>query len=152
MARLLVTGGSGFLGSHLVEALVDHGHTVTVFDRVRSPRVPETRAVRWMTGDLGDAAALATAVQDQDMVYHLAGFADLNAAKTRPLDTVQTNIVVFALAAGGPDAAAVVAAAREHGVLVNALGARRVRVLTHRDVTRAQCVEAAGILAAAAAG
>ncbi len=68
------------------------------------------------------------------------------------LATVQTNIVVFDLAAGAPDAAAVVAAARAGGVLVNALGARRVRVLTHRDVTRAQCLEAAGVLAAAAAG
>jgi threonine aldolase len=67
------------------------------------------------------------------------------------LGTVQTNIVVFDLAEGAPDAAAVVTAARERGVLVNALGARRIRVLTHRDVTRAQCAEAAAILAAAAA-
>jgi threonine aldolase len=67
------------------------------------------------------------------------------------LGTVQTNIVVFDLAEGAPDAAAVVTAARECGVLVNALGARRIRVLTHRDVTRAQCAEAAAILAAAAA-
>ncbi|HEX2539989.1 MAG TPA: threonine aldolase family protein [Caldimonas sp.] len=66
------------------------------------------------------------------------------------LARVQTNIIVFALRAGAPDAARVVAAARERGVLVNALGARRVRVLTHRDVTRAQCLQAAGILAAAA--
>lgn len=64
------------------------------------------------------------------------------------LDSVQTNIVVFHLEAGAADAATVVAAARARGVLVNALGARTIRALTHRDVTRAQCDAAAGILAA----
>jgi threonine aldolase len=68
------------------------------------------------------------------------------------LATVQTNIIVFGLAPGAPEAARVVAAARERGVLVNNLGPRRIRVLTHRDVTRAQCLEAAGILAEAASG
>jgi threonine aldolase len=66
------------------------------------------------------------------------------------LASVQTNIVVFALAPGAPDAATVVAAAKAHGVLVNALGARTIRVLTHRDVTRAQCLQAAEVLATAA--
>jgi threonine aldolase len=62
------------------------------------------------------------------------------------LGTVQTNIVVFALAADAPDAASVVAAARARGVRVNALGARTIRALTHRDVSRAQCLAAAEIL------
>src|SRR5450755_5150035 len=63
------------------------------------------------------------------------------------LESVQTNIVVFQLAAGAPDTAAVVAAARERGVWINALGARTIRALTHRDVTREQCAAAAEILA-----
>ncbi len=90
MARVLVTGGAGFLGSHLVEALVARGHAVTVFDRVRSPHAPEV--VRQLDGDLADPGALTAAVLGQDAVYHLAGFADLNLARTRPLDTVTANI------------------------------------------------------------
>ena len=66
------------------------------------------------------------------------------------LGTVQTNIVVFALAPEAPDAAALVAAARAAGVRVNALGPRTIRALTHRDVTRAQCAQAAEILRHAA--
>ncbi|HEX7437230.1 MAG TPA: threonine aldolase family protein [Caldimonas sp.] len=68
------------------------------------------------------------------------------------LDSVQTNIIVFRLAADGPDAAAVVAAARERGVWVNALGPRTIRALTHRDVTRAQCVTAGAVLVQAVEG
>ena len=62
------------------------------------------------------------------------------------LDRVQTNIIVFDLGAGAPDAAAVVAAARARGLLVNALGTRTIRALTHLDVTREQCIRAAEIL------
>jgi threonine aldolase len=54
------------------------------------------------------------------------------------LATVQTNIVVFHLAEGAPDAASVVARAREQGVLLNAFGARTVRAVTHLDVSEAQ--------------
>lgn len=89
--RLLVTGGAGFLGSHLVDALVERGHTVTALDLKPSRWLP--REVKLIQADLGDRAALAAAVEGCDAVYHLAGFADLNAAKTQPLDTVHANIV-----------------------------------------------------------
>jgi threonine aldolase len=61
-------------------------------------------------------------------------------------DTVQTNIVVFHLADGAPDAARVVARARARGVLLFALGLRTLRVVTHLDVDRAACEEAGRIL------
>ncbi len=64
------------------------------------------------------------------------------------LTTVQTNIVVFQLRAGAPDAAAVVAAARARGVWVGAFGPRTVRAVTHMDVSAAQCDEAAAQLVA----
>jgi len=63
------------------------------------------------------------------------------------LATVQTNIVVFGLAADAPDAATVVARARQRGVLLFPFGARTIRAVTHLDVSRAQCEAAAQILA-----
>ena len=60
--------------------------------------------------------------------------------------TVQTNIVVFSLAADGPDAATVVMRARARGVLVIAFGLRTIRAVTHLDVSREQCERAAEIL------
>jgi threonine aldolase len=62
------------------------------------------------------------------------------------LATVQTNIVVFRLAAGAPDAATLVAQARQRGVLLNAFAARTVRAVTHLDVSAAQVDRAAAIL------
>lgn len=91
MARVLVTGGAGFLGSHLVDELVARGHTVAVLDLRPSKWLPASAT--FLPADLGDREALAAAVEGRDAVYHLAGFADLNAAKTRPLDTVHANIV-----------------------------------------------------------
>ena len=60
--------------------------------------------------------------------------------------TVQTNILVFGLAPGAPDAATLVAKLREHGILINALGPRTVRAVTHLDVSRDQCTRATDIL------
>ncbi len=62
------------------------------------------------------------------------------------LASVQTNIVVFHLAAGAPDAATVVARAKAHGVLLFAFGPRTLRLVTHLDVSRVQCERAAQVL------
>ena len=67
------------------------------------------------------------------------------------LDELETNILVFGLGAGAPDAATVVARAAEHGVQVLAFGPRTVRAVTHLDVSRADCELAAEALAAAVA-
>ena len=63
------------------------------------------------------------------------------------LATVQTNIVVFRVADGAPDAAALVARAREQGVLLFAFGPRTLRAVTHLDVNQAQCEQAGTVLA-----
>src|SRR5215470_10677096 len=63
------------------------------------------------------------------------------------LATVQSNIVIFRMAEGAPDAASIVARAQESGVLVSAFGERIVRAVTHLDVSRDQCRRAAKALA-----
>jgi threonine aldolase len=67
------------------------------------------------------------------------------------LATVQSNIVIFRMAEGAPDAAMVVARAKEKAVLVSAFAARTVRAVTHLDVTRDQARRASEVLAAAVA-
>ena len=62
--------------------------------------------------------------------------------------SVQTNIVMFQVTAGAPDAATIVARAAEQGVLLFAFGPRTMRLVTHADVTAEQCARAAEILAA----
>lgn len=91
MTRILVTGGSGFLGSHLVDVLVGQGHDVRVLDRVRSRWLDSS--VASVIGDINSPSCLTEAVANREVVYHLAGFSDLNAAKTRPIETVEANIL-----------------------------------------------------------
>lgn len=66
------------------------------------------------------------------------------------LATVQTNIVIFKLGDGAPDAATMVSRAKEKGVLLFAFGPRTLRAVTHLEVTRAQCVRAGDVLASIA--
>ena len=61
-------------------------------------------------------------------------------------DCIDTNIVIFSVTDDGPDAAAVVARARAKGILVVAFGRRTVRAVTHLDVTREQCEQAADVM------
>jgi threonine aldolase len=86
-----------------------------------------------LAGDHANARLLAEALS------HLEGV-------TIDLDSVETNIVVFRLA-NGMAGADLVARLRARGVLANALGTDLVRLVTHRDVSRKDCVEAAGVLA-----
>lgn len=72
--RALVTGATGFVGSHVVEALARRGDTVTVLARSAARAAPLAPfGVRVALGTLDDAASLAAAVGDAEVVYHLAG-------------------------------------------------------------------------------
>lgn len=89
--NILVTGGSGFLGSHVADALSDAGHKVTVFDVCTSPYVRGDQAMQ--TGDLMDQEHLDHIVQGMDVVYHFAGIADIDECKVKPVDTARINIL-----------------------------------------------------------
>jgi len=88
--KTVVFGGSGFLGSHVADALSAHGHSVTIFDLKPAPYASGTQQV--VIGDILDRAAVAKVVRKADVVYHLAGIVDLDDATTKPLETVQQNI------------------------------------------------------------
>lgn len=66
--KILVTGGSGFIGSRLVEKLLENGHSVQIFDKVISSRYPDITRI----GDIRDAEAVNKAVKGVDLVYNLA--------------------------------------------------------------------------------
>lgn len=73
---ILVTGGAGFIGSHLVGALLDSGHSVRVFDDMSTGRLDnlgQHPALEIIRGDVRDRAALGTAAEDCDFAFHLAG-------------------------------------------------------------------------------
>lgn len=66
--KVLVTGGSGFIGTHIVEELLAKGHKVRVFDR----RIPKSGEVEWLDGDLRWLGDCDRAVRGVDSVMHLA--------------------------------------------------------------------------------
>src|SRR5690606_33236959 len=79
--RLLVTGGAGFIGSHLVERLVADGHEVRVLDDLssgqRSNLAAVASSVELIEGDIADPATVARAVADRHGVVHLAAVASV---------------------------------------------------------------------------
>jgi UDP-glucose 4-epimerase len=86
--NIAVTGGAGFIGSHVVDALVDAGHRVTVLD-VRPPHRPDVASV---PADVSDLDRLTASFAGQDVVYHLAAVSNINVALAHPVETVQINI------------------------------------------------------------
>lgn len=89
--RAIVIGGSGFVASHVADALFAAGHDVTIFDIRPSSYVrPGQRFVR---GDILDVEAIKRAIDGQDVVYSFAGLADIDEAMTQPVQTVQLNVL-----------------------------------------------------------
>ncbi len=85
--RALVTGGAGFVGSHLVNALIDQGDDVTIYDVV-SPRSSNARVV---VASLSYSGALAYALEKQEIVYHFAAVANPHGSKLLPTADFEQN-------------------------------------------------------------
>jgi UDP-glucose 4-epimerase len=94
--RVLVTGGAGFIGSHLVERLLADGHEVRALDDLssgRQARLLESLGVELVLGDAADPEAARRAADGCDAVCHLAAVASVEASIERPLSTLRANLV-----------------------------------------------------------
>ena len=89
--NIVLFGGSGFLGSHVCDALSDAGHAVTLVDLRPSPWLRSDQ--RMATGDLLDEKLVDEVVSGADAVFNFAGIADIGEANSRPVDTARVNVL-----------------------------------------------------------
>ena len=99
MNHILITGGAGFIGSHLTEACLLDGDDVTVLDNLSTGRmenlqtVSTNRRFHFVEGDIQDAALLDRLICKCDLVYHLAGAVGVRKVIASPLQTLATNFL-----------------------------------------------------------
>lgn len=98
--HVLVTGGAGFLGTNICDALATRGRSVVVFDNLSRPRVHENagwlrtrhpRCVRVIKGDVRDADALSAAVEGSAAVIHLAAQVAVTTSIVQPVEDFEIN-------------------------------------------------------------
>ncbi len=90
MAKVVVTGGSGFIGSHVVDALLEAGHQVTVIDhRVR----PHRNDIGFEDVDLMDLSSVLAATRGAEHIFHLAAVSNVNYAHKYPVYTTALNVM-----------------------------------------------------------
>ena len=98
MTQILITGGAGFIGSHLAEALLKQGNQVVVIDNLSTGSIENVNLLRtfahfsFVRGDIRDHALMQALVKDCDCVYHLAAAVGVQLIARDPVHTIATNI------------------------------------------------------------
>ena len=96
--KALVTGGAGFIGSHLAERLLKDGHKVTVIDNLSTGSLKNIESFReksgfdFVEGDVRNAELMHALVEQCDVVFHLAAAVGVKLIADRPVHTIETNI------------------------------------------------------------
>ncbi len=89
----LVVGGSGFIGSHLVDRLVEQGHKVTIFDLRDRAYDRRPAGARLIQGDLGQEYLLRDSLSGVDVVFHLAWTTIHETANDDPVADIRSNLI-----------------------------------------------------------
>jgi UDP-glucose 4-epimerase len=96
--RILITGGAGFIGSHLTDRLVADGHKITILDNLATGRKENLSAhlggesVNFVEGSILDLPLLDGLIKETDYVFHLAAAVGVFNIVNHPLDSLMTNI------------------------------------------------------------
>lgn len=96
--RVLITGGAGFIGSHLAESLLDHGHQVHIIDDLSTGSIENVRHLKEQPGfgytidSCHDSPLVAELVDAADYVYHLAAAVGVQLIVDNPVRTIETNV------------------------------------------------------------
>ncbi len=85
--NILVTGGNGFIGSHVVDKLAEENHNVTTFDLAE----PYKQPLNHINGDILDFNKLKEATKNIDVIYHLAAVSNVNKAYKDPIKCINLN-------------------------------------------------------------
>lgn len=91
--NITIFGGCGFIGSHLVDALLSQGHNIRVFDRSHELFRPPLENVEYVLGDFGNRGLVSSAVKDVDIVYHLISTTVPKTSNDDPVFDVSSNII-----------------------------------------------------------
>lgn len=89
--KILVTGGSGFLGSHVADELTNNGHKVIIYDLLKSKWLKKNQ--KFIKGNITDTKKLSRIISEIDIVYNFAALGDLDKARFMPTETVNYNIL-----------------------------------------------------------
>ncbi|WP_417850986.1 NAD-dependent epimerase/dehydratase family protein [Thalassoglobus sp.] len=98
MSKCLITGGAGFIGSHLTELLLNQGHEVIILDNFSTGQqnnlahVQDHPNLKMVTGSITDPILLSEAVIGVDVIYHLAAAVGVKIVADDPVRTIETNI------------------------------------------------------------
>jgi len=93
MSSYLLTGGCGFIGSHLADALVGAGHRVRILDDLSSGRIGNApEAAELVVGDVADEATVRSALRGVDGCFHLAAVASVQRSNEAALATHRSNL------------------------------------------------------------
>jgi UDP-glucose 4-epimerase len=94
--RVLVTGGAGFIGSHLADALIARGDQVVALDNFSTGSTANikhiTKNFEIIDGDIRNAGVINDAIKDVDLVFHMAAALGVNTILESPLESISTNI------------------------------------------------------------
>jgi len=92
--RILITGGAGFIGSHLARAWAEGGADVTVLDNLRTGRLENLQGVdcRFVEASVEDRDAVAAAARGVDYIHHLAALVSVPESMQKPVETERINV------------------------------------------------------------
>jgi UDP-glucose 4-epimerase len=94
--RVLITGGAGFIGSHLADALISRGDQVVALDNFSTGSTANikhiTKNLEIIDGDIRNADLINESVKDVDLIFHMAAALGVNTILESPLESISTNI------------------------------------------------------------